>query len=136
MSHEEVFILDSSALISWWAQGSGEKLVDDMLRKSKDKKVEVNVLSTDIAGVYYHLLQEKGKAWGKTFMEEVEKLPLNIVAVNKKIAAEAADCMIEYGLENYTEALSCSLAIISGGKLVTTKNELKKVTEAELFLIS
>jgi len=136
MKPEEFFALDSSALLCLWKGEPGKEVVEEALQKVKKKKAEINILSTDIALAYYHLLQEKGEAAAKDFMEEMGNLPLNIIAVNKKIAAEAADCMYEYGIEEYTQALSCALAIISSGKLLTGREQLTKVSEAEPLLIT
>lgn len=129
MKPEEVFILDSSALLALFRGGEPGQKVELILQKGGRHGVELYLSAVDWGKCYSALLQQENPRQVKEFLEKVENSALSIVAVNKKISAEAALLAEEYRVP-YEKAFAPSLGTITDGKVVTADPELQAVEEA------
>lgn len=130
MKPEEVFILDSSAVLALFRGGEPGQKVEVILQKGGRHGVELYLSAVDWGKCYsILLLQQENPRQIKEFLEKVESSALNIVAVNKKISAEAALLAEEYRVP-YEKAFAPALGTITDGKVVTADPELQAVEEA------
>lgn len=134
MPREEIYVLDSTVLKVFLNNGPGKEELDNVFRKKAQKKgIEILVTVLDLGKVYQESARLKGYREAKAELEKIEALPVNALVINKQIALEAAELALEHGLE-YTEAVACALAFITGGTLVTANPSLKKAEGAVRLL--
>ena len=129
MKPEEVFILDSSALLALFRGGEPGQKVELILQKGGRHGVELYLSAVDWGKCYSALLQQEKPRQVKEFLEKVENSALSIVAVNKKISAEAALLVEEYRVP-YEKAFAPALGVITDGIVVTADPVLHGVEEA------
>ncbi len=129
MKPEEVFILDSSALLVYFQGGEAAKKVETILKKGGKHGVELYLSAVDWGKCYSSLLKGEDPREIKVFLDKVENSALSIVAVNKKISAEAALLVEEYRVP-YEKAFAPALGVITDGIVVTADPVLHGVEEA------
>jgi len=73
------YVLDSWALIAWLENQDGADKVADLISKAKNNDIELcdNVLN--LGEVYYISMRKKGEQVADTIIENIEKLPLEII---------------------------------------------------------
>jgi len=127
---EEVYILDSSALLVYADGMPGKEVVEEVLQKGSrgGGSVEIYMTVADWGRAYYSRARQKGEDAARELLQELEKLPLNIVVINRKVAMEAAAIMKDYPLD-YADSFACAMASITDGKLVTANGALKAVED-------
>jgi len=132
---DAVYILDHTALEAFWGLRDGRETVEDIFSRAKKQYLEIYVTAIDMGKAYREMTREQGKKSAREALQQIEEGPAKTVVINKKIAVEAMELAMNFGLD-YPDAFPCAMSVITEGILVTAKQELTVVEdELELLLL-
>ena len=119
MKADAVYILDYTALEALWGLRVGQKTVEHIFQQAQKQHLEIYLTVIDLGKAYRRMVREKTKQATHEALEKLEESPVNTVVINKKIALEAMDAVMDYGLDE-SEGFACAMAVITEGTLVTS----------------
>ena len=121
-----VKVLDASALICYLAGELGSEKVKDFLIKAKQSQQNLLISSINWSEVYYFLLREYELQEVNKILQLIDTFPLDIVAVDRILASQAALVKFERKLA-LADSYAAALAKIHKGELITTDKDFQAV---------
>lgn len=119
------YVLDTYAIFAYLKKESGYKKVQNLLSRSRDKKVSLFMSVINYGELYYVLIREVGLEKAEEIILQIESLPLHIVDADKNLVRESAFIKVK-GAISYADCFAIALAKKLGAALVTGDDEFKK----------
>lgn len=132
---DDVYVLDSFALLAHLEGETRGKKVTDMLIKAKSGKISLYMSLINLGEVYYIIMRERGAATADEIILLIEQLPINIMPVDREMVFEASKLKAKYPVA-FADCFACALAIRKNAKVITGDPEFKKlIKDVDIFWI-
>ena len=122
------YVLDSYAMIAYFEDEPGADRVAQILRQLIQGKAKGYMSVVNWGEVYYNTMREEGVAEAEKVILQLDKFPIQIIAVNRDFAYEAAKLKGKYRIA-YADCFAVTLSVKLNASLVTGDSEFKKLKE-------
>ena len=120
----EIFVLDSFAVLALLGREPGSQEVADLLRKAQEEETRVLMTWVNAGEVAYIVERRWGVERLYTALAVMEATALEVVSVERELALMAAHIKAEHAIA-YADAFAAALAQQCTAKLVTGDPEFK-----------
>jgi predicted nucleic acid-binding protein len=119
-------VLDASALMTFFEDRPGADKVEDLIQLSMEGKRELLMSVVNWGEVYYSTWRAKGPGVARKVLEDLERLPLEIVDADLELTRAAAELRAEHKLP-YTDCFAAALAAVQKASLATADKDFSSV---------
>lgn len=120
------FIFDSYALLAFLQGEAGGEQVRDILKKALSDQAKVFVSVINLGEIYYIVARKKGRQVAQDVLEDMIKLPLEILDARTERVLAAADVKARSPL-SYADAFVAAAAMEFSATIVTGDSEFRAV---------
>jgi len=126
------YVLDANALMAFFEDRPGARKVEGLLQEAEITRPLV--LSVIHWGeVYYSLWRIRGRAVAREKLEEISRLPVEVVDVDQATAELAAAFKAEHNLP-YVDSFAAAMAVQRRATLVTGDRDFGKIEKGVKIL--
>ena len=128
--HGKAKVLDAWALLAWLQnERPAAEAVQKLLDEADAGRLELSISMINVGEVYYQLAKRRGEPAGHAFLNDLKRMPIQTVAVPKRLIIEAAQIKGRYAL-SYADAFAVATAIRAQAPIVSGDPELKALAAA------
>lgn len=120
------FILDSYALLAYFQAEQGGEEVRDILKKARSEKVSILLSVINLGEIYCIVSRRLGMETARAVVEDISKLPVNMIDADRDRALAAAEIKARHPL-SYAAAFAVAAAMEFSATIVTGDPEFKAV---------
>ena len=120
------FILDSYALLAFLQGEAGGEQVRDILKKALNDQAAVFLSVINLGEIYYIVARKKGRQTAQEILEDMVKLPVEILDARTERVLAAADVKARHPL-SYADAFVAAAAIEFSATIVTGDSKFRAV---------
>ena len=130
------FLLDSWAILAYLKKESpADQRVIELLSKARDGETQLFLSIINLGEIYYIVGRARGEDTAQYILEEIKRLPIEILSVDEKDVLSAARWKMKYPMA-YADAFAASAAQNLQALLLTGDPELlalKDLLEIEIL---
>ena len=119
-------VLDASALMTFFEDRPGAKIVEDLIRLGVEGKRQLLMSVVNWGEVYYSTWRAKGPGIARKVLDDIAQLPLEIVDADLELVRSAAELRAEHKLP-YTDCFAAALAVNRKASLATSDRDFAHV---------
>ena len=127
------YVLDASALMAFFEQEAGADRVEGLLREAAGTERRLLLSVVNWGEVYYVVWRKYGEAAARQKLEEMARLPLEVVDVDMETTKLAASLKARHKLP-YADCFAAALAQQEKATLITTDKDFQSA-QKELNLL-
>jgi predicted nucleic acid-binding protein len=120
-------VLDASALILLFEDGSGGETVERLVAESLARKTELFISVVNWGEVYYSTWKAYGPETARQTVAEISQLPIQVVNADSELTKSSAELRAQYGLP-YADCFAAALSKKWNAELVTSDRDFIKVS--------
>jgi predicted nucleic acid-binding protein len=120
----KTYVLDASALITFFEDRSGAEKVEELLAKAAETKRPLLMSVVNWGEVYYSVWRARGQQAASAKLREIAQLPIQVVDVDMESAKLAASLKAEHNLP-YADCFAAALAQARKAALVTSDKDFE-----------
>ena len=125
----KTYVLDSSALMTFFEDRPGADKVEELLAEAADAKRTLAMSVVNWGEVYYSIWRARGEKAAAAKLQEIAQLPIQVFDVDMELANLAASLKAEHNLP-YADCFAAALAQARKATLVTSDSDFKRVGTA------
>ena len=125
----KTYVLDASALMTFFEDRPGAEKVEDLLAKAAETKRPLLMSVVNWGEVYYSVWRARGEKAAGAKLQEIAQLPIEIVGVDMELGKLAARLKAEHNLP-YADCFAAALAQARKATLVTSDKDFARVGAA------
>ena len=125
----KTYVLDSSALMTFFEDRPGADKVEELLAKAAEAKRPLAMSVVNWGEVYYSVWRARGEKAAAAKLGEIAQLPIEIVGVDIELGKLAASLKAEHNLP-YADCFAAALAQARKATLVTSDKDFASVSTA------
>ena len=125
----KTYVLDASALMTFFEDRPGAAKVEDLLAKAAEAKRPLAMSVVNWGEVYYSVWRARGEKAAAAKLHEIAQLPVEIVGVDLELGKLAARLKAEHNLP-YADCFAAALAQARKATLVTSDKDFECVGTA------
>ena len=125
----KTYVLDASALMTFFEDRAGADKVEDLLAKAAEAKRPLAMSVVNWGEVYYSVWRARGEKAAAAKLHEIAQLPVEIVGVDLELGKLAARLKAEHNLP-YADGFAAALAQARKATLVTSDKDFERVGTA------
>ncbi len=122
----KTYVLDSSALMTFFEDCAGAEKVEELLAKAAEAKRPLLMSAVNWGEVYYSVWRARGEKAASAMLREIAQLPIEVVDVDIDLAKVAATLKAEHNLP-YVDCFAGALAQVRKATLVTCDKDFECV---------
>ena len=122
----KTYVLDASALMTFFEERPGADKVEELLAKAAEAKRPLAMSVVNWGEVYYSVWRARGEKAAAAKLREIAQLPIEIVGVDMELAKLAASLKAEHNLP-YADCFAAALAQARKATLVTSDKDFECV---------
>jgi len=122
---DNLYVLDSYALIAHFEDEAGGEKVRSILKSAQEGKTKLYLSVINFGEIYYNTLRERGIEKANETKLIIEQLPVMIIDADKTLTIEAAKLKALYPVA-YADCFAAALGVMKKAKVVTGDPEFKK----------
>ncbi len=122
----KTYVLDASALMTFFEDRPGADRVEGLLAKAAEAKRPLLMSLVNWGEVYYSVWRARGQAAADRKAQQIAQLPIEVVDVDLPMAQLAARLKAEYNLP-YADCFAAALAQARKATLVTSDKDFRRV---------
>jgi len=122
----KTYVLDASALMTFFEDRFGAEEVEELLAKAAEKKHLLLMSVVNWGEVYYSVWRARGEKPANDTLREIAQLPIEIVGVDMEVAKLAATLKAEHNLP-YADCFAGAVAQHRKAALVTADQDFSLV---------
>jgi predicted nucleic acid-binding protein len=127
-----IYVLDACALLSFLNDEPGSDMVDDLLIRAVDGKIDLFMNIINLVEVHYANIRSIGSEQAAVILEKVLAAPIQIVSVVSEILFQQSARLKASYKCSLADAIGLATAIELSGQFVTSDHhELEAVAENE-----
>jgi len=127
------YVLDSYALLAFFQAEPGGEKVHRILKEAFDGRVAVFLSVINLGEIYSIVARKRGSETARAILEDVYRLPLDLVDAGTERVLAAAEIKARYPV-SYADAFVAAAAEELSAILVTGDPELKQLVPADSLL--
>ena len=120
------YVLDSYALLAYFAAEAGNKQVLKRLEEAKEGKCQLSLCVVNLGEVIYIVERTRGLRKAQEALARIDELPIRIVSADRVITLAAAHIKANCSIA-YADCFAAALAKIKKAELITGGPEFKQV---------
>jgi predicted nucleic acid-binding protein len=121
----KTYVLDASALVTFFENRAGADKVEDLLAKAADSKRPLLMSVVNWGEVYYSVWRARGEQAASLKLREIAQLPIEVVDVDMELAQAAARLKAAHNLP-YADCFAAALAQARKATLVTSDKDSER----------
>ena len=125
----KTYVLDASALMTFFENRPGADKVEDLLAKAAESKHPLWMSVVNWGEVYYSIWRARGEPAADAKLQEIAQLPLQIMDVDMELAQAAASLKAAHNLP-YADCFAAALAQNKKATLVTSDKDFEHAATA------
>ncbi len=125
----KTYVLDASALMTFFEDRPGSEQVEELLAKAAKAKRPLLMSVVNWGEVYYSVWRARGQAAAEQKARQIAQLPIEVVDVDLPLAQLAARLKAEHTLP-YADCFAASLAQARKVAVVTADKDFRRVESA------
>ncbi len=122
----KTYVLDASALMTFFEDRAGAEKVEELLAKGAETKRPVLMSVVNWGEVYYSVWRARGEKAAGVTLREIAQLPIQIVGVDMELSKLAATLKAEHNLP-YADCFAGALAQARKAVLVTSDKGFERL---------
>jgi predicted nucleic acid-binding protein len=122
----KTYVLDASALMTFFEDRPGAAKVEELLAKAAETKRPLLMSVVNWGEVYYSIWRAHGEKAAHAKLREIAQLPLQIVDVDMELTQLAATLKAQHSLP-YADWFAAALAQARKATLVTSDKDFESV---------
>lgn len=119
-------VLDASALMTFFENRPGADKVEDLIQLAVAGKRHLMMSAINWGEVYYSTWRARGPAVARKILEDISKLPIEIVDADLDLTRAAAELRADHRLP-YTDCFAAALAAHRKASLATADQDFATV---------
>lgn len=124
----KTYVLDASALMTFFEDRPGADKVEERLAKAAEAKHPLLMSVVNWGEVYYSVWRARGQKAADAKLLEIAQLPIEVVGVDMELGKLAASLKAEHNLP-YADCFGAALAQLKKATLVTADRDFSSVEE-------
>jgi len=125
----KTYVLDASALMTFFENRAGAEQVEELLAKAADAKHPLLMSAVNWGEVYYSVWRARGEPAAAAKLQEIAQLPIEVIDVDMELARLAASLKAQHNLP-YADCFAAALALARKATLVTSDKDFQRVRTA------
>jgi ribonuclease VapC len=121
----KTYVLDSSALMTFFEDRPGAEKVEELLAKAAETKRPLLMSVVNWGEVYYSVWRARGEKAASAKLREIAQLPIQVIDVDMELAKLAASLKAEHNLP-YADCFAAALAQARKAALVTSDKDFER----------
>ena len=127
-----VHVLDACALLTYLNDEHGSDIVDDLLKKAADGKIDVYISIVNLIEVHYANIRVFGPAKAAAILENILDTPIRVVSSVSDAVFQQSSRLKAFYKCSIADAIGLATAIDLSGQFVSSDHhELRAVIENE-----
>ena len=118
----KTFVLDASALMTFFEGRGGAEKMEDILARAVERKQSLVMSVVNWGEVYYSIWRAHGEKSAREKIKEIAQLPIEVVGVDMELAELAARLKAIHNLP-YADCFAASLAENRRAALITSDKD-------------
>jgi predicted nucleic acid-binding protein len=123
------YVLDASALMTFFEDRAGADQVEELLAKAAESKRPLLMSVVNWGEVYYSIWRARGEKAAAAKLNEIAQLPIEIVGVDMELTKLAASLKAQHNLP-YADCFAASLSQARKASLVTSDKDFERARSA------
>ena len=120
------FVLDSYALLAYFADEKGRETVEEVLREASNGDVLLRMTMVNLGEVIYIAERKRGLHAAQLTLSRIRELPIRLINIDEELSLAAAHIKARYAI-SYADCFAAALSIQYRSILLTGDPEFKKV---------
>ena len=125
----KTYVLDASALMTFFENRAGAEQVEELLAKAAEAKRPLLMSAVNWGEVYYSVWRARGEPAAAAKLQEIAQLPIQVIDVDMDLARLAASLKAQHNLP-YADCFAAALAQARKATLVTSDKDFERVGTA------
>ncbi len=122
----KTYVLDASALMTFFEDRPGADKVEELLAKAAEDKRPLAMSVVNWGVVYYSVWRARGEKAAAAKLQEIAQLPIEIVGADMELAKLAAGLKAQHNLP-YADCFAAALTQARKAALVTSDKDFERV---------
>jgi len=127
------YVLDASALMTFFEDRPGADQVEELLAKAAEAKHPLLMSVVNWGEVYYSVWRARGEKAAEAKLREIAQLPIEVIDVGMELAKLAASLKAQHNLP-YADCFAAALAQSRKATLVTSDKDFQRAAAAPKIL--
>lgn len=127
---QNLSVLDSYALLSFFQDELGADSIREMILKAADGKLNLAMCTINLGEVWYSVARKYSIEVADRYIREIQAMPIEIVDADWELTKQASIFKMKGGV-SYADCYVAALAKIRNGEVVTGDKEFK-ILEKEI----
>jgi ribonuclease VapC len=119
-------LFDSHAVLKWVQKEKGYQKVRSLLTACRDQSLKGYMSQINLGEVYYLVIRRIGLPEAKIFLENFQRLPVEIVLLDRELVWEAAEIKARHPI-SYADCFAAATALRFQASILTGDPEFKKL---------
>ena len=120
------FVLDSYALLAYFADEKGRETVEKVLKNASNDDVALRMTVINLGEVIYIAERKRGLQAAQLTLSRIRELPIRSINIDEDLALAAAHIKAEHSIA-YADCFAAALSIQHRSILLTGDPEFKKI---------
>lgn len=120
------YVLDASAVVSFFEKGKGSEKVQDILIQSLQGKCELLMSVINWGEVYYALWLKQGRSVAEEKLRVLSRFPIRLIPAETELTRFAASLKAEHRLP-YADCFAAAVAALHDAEVVTTDADFRRI---------
>ena len=129
----KTYVLDSSALMTFFENRAGADQVEELLAKAAEAKRPLLMSVVNWGEVYYSIWRARGEKAAAAKLQEIAQLPILVVDADMELTKLAAGLKAAHNLP-YADGFAAALAQSRKAALVTSDKDFERVVPARKII--
>jgi predicted nucleic acid-binding protein len=129
----KTYVLDASALMTFFENRPGADKVEEILTGATDTQRPLAMSVVNWGEVYYSIWRAHGEKVANAKLQEIAQLPIQVLDVDMELAKLAALLKAQYNLP-YADCFAAALAVARKAILVTSDKDFQRAATAVKIL--
>ena len=125
----KTYVLDASALMTFFEDRAGADQVEELLAKAADAKHPLAMSVVNWGEVYYSIWRAHGEKAAAAKLQEIAQLPIQVIDGDMELTRLAASLKAQHNLP-YADCFAAALAHGRKSTLVTSDKDFERVGTA------
>jgi predicted nucleic acid-binding protein len=115
-----IYVLDACALIAWIKNEAGADIVNDLINKAEERKIDLFINIVNLVEVHYGFMKDLGEDKAREIMQTVRDTAIKIIdTIDDTIFEEVARLKSTLKDFSLADAFGLATASVYGGSFVT-----------------
>jgi predicted nucleic acid-binding protein len=129
------FVLDASALISFFEDRSGGEVIEKLVAECVAGKTELFMSVVNWGEVYYSTWRAHGQVAARQTAAEISQFPIQVMSADLELTKSAAELRAKYNLP-YADCFAAAFSKAWKAQLLTSDQDFAKVkSEIEILFL-